>query len=73
MASSNVADPIVLELIDKLDQEMADGQDKDQEWRRQHFKTLMLRWHPDKNRTETPEQANAVFRYLMAKRDRYCA
>eukprot|EP00445_Apocalathium_hangoei_P013567 CAMPEP_0203881554 /NCGR_PEP_ID=MMETSP0359-20131031/25846_1 /ASSEMBLY_ACC=CAM_ASM_000338 /TAXON_ID=268821 /ORGANISM="Scrippsiella Hangoei, Strain SHTV-5" /LENGTH=531 /DNA_ID=CAMNT_0050801403 /DNA_START=31 /DNA_END=1626 /DNA_ORIENTATION=+ len=64
-------DPVVAKIIAKIGDELDKTASKDVEWRRLHFKGLMLRWHPDKNRTETPEQAAAVFRHLMDRRDRY--
>lgn len=61
------------ELVDEVAKDMDETQGKDVEWRKQHFKELMLKWHPDKNRSESPEKAAAVFRYLMGRRDRYLA
>lgn len=59
------------ELVDKVAKELDFMQDKDLEVRKQHFKQLLLQWHPDKNRSESAEEAAAVFRYLMGRRARY--
>merc|ERR1711972_974332 len=70
-ASSNAKVVAAASLIAKLDAELDLTQGKDLEWRRQHFKSLLLKWHPDKNRRESPEQASEVFRHLMSRRGTY--
>eukprot|EP00930_Biecheleria_cincta_P055087 TRINITY_DN41455_c0_g1_i1.p1 TRINITY_DN41455_c0_g1~~TRINITY_DN41455_c0_g1_i1.p1 ORF type:complete len:741 (-),score=72.86 TRINITY_DN41455_c0_g1_i1:240-2441(-) len=57
------------DLITKVDCELDQTSGKDLETRRKVFKNLMLRWHPDKNQTET--MAAEIFRHLMSRRDRY--
>lgn len=43
---------------------------KELEWRRHHFKSLLLKWHPDKN-LDNPDCAAEVFRHLLSVRGRY--
>jgi len=66
-----VADPALAALVSRIDSELDGTKGKDLEWRKQHFKSLMLTWHPDKNRSETPERAAAVFKHLFDRRARY--
>jgi len=67
---------MVNEHIKNLDAELDSTRTKDIEWRRRNFKTLLLKWHPDKNTSgmgeaETSAQANEVFKHLLARRTRY--
>jgi len=62
--------------IAKLDAELETTRTKDIEWRRKHFKALLLRWHPDKNsggmgEAESEVQAGEVFKHLLARRGDY--
>jgi len=58
------------EITAKLDVELDQTQGKDLEWRRRHFKALLLKWHPDKNR-EGSVVAGEVFKHLMKRRAVY--
>lgn len=62
----------------KLDAELDATRTKDADTRRKTFKTLLLKWHPDKNtggmgEAESTAQANEVFKHLLARRDLYLA
>lgn len=66
------------EHVQKLDAELDASRNADLETRRKTFKTLLLKWHPDKNtggmgEAESSAQANEVFKHLLARRDRYLA
>lgn len=59
------------DLIAKVDTQLDATRAKDLEWKRQHFKELMLKWHPDKNKDDVNHQATEVFKHLMAQRASY--
>lgn len=71
VGSAVAPSPEVVGIIATIDKELDGTRGKDLEWRRRHFRELMLRWHPDKNRKESPEQAAEVFRHVMARRGGY--
>lgn len=56
-------------VITKIDAELDAMRGKDLEWRRKHFKALLLQWHPDKNHEEP--HAAEVFRHLMGRRGNF--
>lgn len=58
----------VREALSKVGKELDTTRGKDLEWRRRHFKMLLLQWHPDKNQSPI---ATDVFRHLMARRASY--
>lgn len=59
---------IVSDIMAKLGMELDRTQSRSLEWRRKHFKEILLRWHPDKN----PQlYATAVFQKLMVLRVGY--
>eukprot|EP00747_Dinoflagellata_sp_TGD_P213292 gnl/TRDRNA2_/TRDRNA2_86269_c0_seq1.p1 gnl/TRDRNA2_/TRDRNA2_86269_c0~~gnl/TRDRNA2_/TRDRNA2_86269_c0_seq1.p1 ORF type:complete len:597 (-),score=91.32 gnl/TRDRNA2_/TRDRNA2_86269_c0_seq1:252-2042(-) len=66
--AGGTADSAAAEIIAKVDAELDAGMAKDLEWRRHHFKGLMLQWHPDKNHSMF---ATEVFRHVVARRARY--
>lgn len=64
------------EHISRLDAELDANRKKDLEFRRQHFKELCLKWHPDKNangmgEAESSAQANEIFKHLLSRRAGY--
>lgn len=68
----------VNEHVVKLDADLDGSRTKDLEFRKKNFKTLLLKWHPDKNtggmgEAESSAQANEVFKHLLARRDGYLA
>lgn len=69
-ASTETAKTGAEEDIEQVERVLDSTSAKDLEWRRQHFKSLLLKWHPDKNQENT-NRATEVFRYLMGRRARY--
>eukprot|EP00929_Paragymnodinium_shiwhaense_P086012 TRINITY_DN46492_c0_g1_i1.p1 TRINITY_DN46492_c0_g1~~TRINITY_DN46492_c0_g1_i1.p1 ORF type:complete len:1021 (-),score=169.02 TRINITY_DN46492_c0_g1_i1:104-3166(-) len=61
-----------LEITAAIDAKLDLTQGKELEWRRKHFKELLLEWHPDKN-LERTAVATEVFRHLMKRRAGYLA
>lgn len=60
----------IADLVATVEKELDLTQAKDLEWRRHHFKGLLLKWHPDKNMSQSAEAAE-VFKHLMARRGQY--
>lgn len=59
---------IVSDIMARLGMELDRTQSRSLEWRRKHFKEMLLKWHPDKN----PHlHATAVFQKLMIMRVGY--
>lgn len=76
-ADIGVATPVNKHVV-RLDADLDETQKEDLEFRRKHFKDLLLKWHPDKNtggmgEAESAAQANEVFKHLLARRKRYLA
>lgn len=64
--------------IARLDAELDANRKKDVDFRKQHFKELCLKWHPDKNangmgEAESAAQANEIFKHLLSRRGGYLA
>lgn len=68
--TNNVSEEELSSIVARLNSELDTTRAKDVEWRRRHFKGLLLRWHPDKNR-ERPELAAEVLKHLLARRSGY--
>jgi len=67
-------DPSVASIA-QLEEDLKATGSKDQNWRRQHFRELLLRWHPDKGSAhpESASHAAAVVCHLLGRRSRYLA
>lgn len=65
-----VASVTVRQFIAELDADLDSTQGNVLEWRRRHFKELMLRWHPDKQ-GDGGVDTKDVFQHLMQRRVGY--
>jgi len=76
-ADDGVATAVNVHVL-KLEADLDSTRAEDLESRKKNFKTLLLKWHPDKNtggmgEAESTAQANEVFKHLLARRDSYLA
>eukprot|EP00928_Gymnodinium_smaydae_P035357 TRINITY_DN24898_c0_g1_i1.p1 TRINITY_DN24898_c0_g1~~TRINITY_DN24898_c0_g1_i1.p1 ORF type:complete len:1021 (+),score=129.72 TRINITY_DN24898_c0_g1_i1:125-3187(+) len=69
-APENPALSAAAEHVAQLNAELDSTRSKDAEWRKKHFKSLQLKWHPDKNHDQA-EIAAEVFKALMKRQTGY--
>lgn len=56
-----------------IDFEVNASMSKPLEWRKRHFRQLLLSWHPDKNRGDAKRAlvATGVFQHIQSRKERY--